>query len=545
MLNLLLVSGTVTASEVVYYVLAIIGVILVSAFVVIFLGDLLMLLIAPKRNGLIFNRAHKKEKQLNKIQKKMSKLAKTVEPVNTADRHSEPVATPYNATVTPFKQAGLTDVKGMNEFNNFENDISLSHIDFNKANEEQKELESKFSNTSKKSDKFSDVSFSTEQLSKPVVVPVFEEEDDEVMEEDDEKEVLNLIDDIKNQALKELKKPDNDDEDIVLEKEDEPQTETIEFEEEEIAEQPDVVEVNLPKVKMKSPKLILKVADKKKTGELDLETRLYNPEEIERVVERVVERMLDEKKEVNNLRKIREDLLNLRINTFRDKKISEGAVSETRQQEIIHFEESVKEKLHELDSLKSNKLILETEKADLIKDNEKAEQEKILLETEIDNLKNELQLLKVSAGLTDKPYYSKEYYENRLQELEDDLKDVKKELRLVNREFNPLKKIKKTLERDSIKLRRKEAAVAKEKLKIYGINNVKNIDPEKVAKLETEVEVLNNLKDSVYHCETVMKQNKDRYPVLERSNKQLTKHINTLTKDIESVLRAIEWYSNH
>ena len=43
----------------------------------------------------------------------------------------------------------------------------------------------------------------------------------------------------------------------------------------------------------------------------------------------------------------------------------------------------------------------------------------------------------------------------------------------------------------------------------------------------------------------VLKQNKDRYPVLEKANKLLTKTYNRLISDLENVKTAIAWYDEN
>ena len=126
-----------------------------------------------------------------------------------------------------------------------------------------------------------------------------------------------------------------------------------------------------------------------------------------------------------------------------------------------------------------------------------------------------------------------------------ELKEVEKELRANKREFIPLQRIKKSYDRDQEKLRRKEAIVAKQKVAIYGVKSSANIDPKRKEKLDEEVKVLNELKESVFHCDQVLKQNKDRYPVLEKSNKLLTKTYNRLLSDIENVKAAIAWYDEN
>ena len=55
--------------------------------------------------------------------------------------------------------------------------------------------------------------------------------------------------------------------------------------------------------------------------------------------------------------------------------------------------------------------------------------------------------------------------------------------------------------------------VAKQKIAMYGVNSNK-ADPAKKAKLDENLQALAELKDSVDHCEEVIRKNKDRYPVL-------------------------------
>ena len=88
-------------------------------------------------------------------------------------------------------------------------------------------------------------------------------------------------------------------------------------------------------------------------------------------------------------------------------------------------------------------------------------------------------------------------------------------------------------------------SVAKQKIALYGVNAPKNIDPEKKKKLDEELAVLKELKDSVLHCEEVIKQNADRFPILEKTNKLLTKQVDRLSKEIETVKEAIKWYDEH
>lgn len=128
---------------------------------------------------------------------------------------------------------------------------------------------------------------------------------------------------------------------------------------------------------------------------------------------------------------------------------------------------------------------------------------------------------------------------NRLEVLQARLVDAEKNLKANKKEFIPLQKIKKTLESDKTKLRRKEAIVAKQKVLLFGVNNYV-ADPEKQKKLENDLDVLDALRVSVRHCEEVMEQNEDRYPVLEKTHNILVATVQDIKSDIESVQARIK-----
>ncbi len=128
---------------------------------------------------------------------------------------------------------------------------------------------------------------------------------------------------------------------------------------------------------------------------------------------------------------------------------------------------------------------------------------------------------------------------SRLEVLQTRLVDAEKNLKANKKEFIPLQKIKKTLESDKTKLRRKEAIVAKQKVLLFGVNNYV-ADPEKQKKLENDLDVLDALRVSVRHCEEVMEQNEDRYPVLEKTHNILVATVQDIKSDIESVQARIK-----
>ena len=133
-----------------------------------------------------------------------------------------------------------------------------------------------------------------------------------------------------------------------------------------------------------------------------------------------------------------------------------------------------------------------------------------------------------------------EEYEARLETLKERLSANEKELRKVKKEYIPLRKVNRTLESDKRKLRRKEAIVAKQKVVLYGVNNIADIDEEKAKKLSEELDLLEGLKLSVQHCEEVMAANKDRYPILENTYNILTNNNEALKADIKATEEAIE-----
>ena len=129
-------------------------------------------------------------------------------------------------------------------------------------------------------------------------------------------------------------------------------------------------------------------------------------------------------------------------------------------------------------------------------------------------------------------FSTEDQYLQRIEVLEERLKNAKKELKINDKEFKPLEKVKRTLERDKTKLRRKEAIAAKKKVALYGVNNYVDIDKEKAEKLAHELELLDGLRLSVSHCEEVMSANAERYPILERTHKILTNNISDIETDL-------------
>lgn len=151
---------------------------------------------------------------------------------------------------------------------------------------------------------------------------------------------------------------------------------------------------------------------------------------------------------------------------------------------------------------------------------------------EVENLKKELE---------SKPTESEDYtqedlegFEAKLAELQERQKQNDKDLKVNKKEYIPLARIERTLESDKEKLRRREAIVAKRKMVIFGVNNYEH-DEEKEQKLREEIDMLEGLRLSVEHCQAVMDEAKDRYPILKKSNEILTRNAEQIASDIQEV----------
>lgn len=137
-----------------------------------------------------------------------------------------------------------------------------------------------------------------------------------------------------------------------------------------------------------------------------------------------------------------------------------------------------------------------------------------------------------------------EELKEKLANAEERLAETEKEFKQCKKEYIPLKKVWETHEKDEKKLRRKEALVAKQKVLLYGVNNYADIDEEKAKKLAEDLDLLDGLKLSVQHCEEVMKNNEERYPLLEKMYNVLKFRDDEIRKDIEFYKAEIERLEN-
>lgn len=128
----------------------------------------------------------------------------------------------------------------------------------------------------------------------------------------------------------------------------------------------------------------------------------------------------------------------------------------------------------------------------------------------------------------------------RLATLEERLKSAKREYKINAKEYRPLKKVVDDLEKYQTKYRRKNAQLAKKKVALYAVNNYVDLDREKAQKIADEIDLVEGLKLSVEHCEQIIEANKDRYPILEHTNKILEDQIANIEADIETTNKTLQ-----
>ena len=187
------------------------------------------------------------------------------------------------------------------------------------------------------------------------------------------------------------------------------------------------------------------------------------------------------------------------------------------------------EKLRELEEE------LERQRAELEEFKKRAEEERQQLLAEKQELAEKLQQSESKELELSEANLTLEEYEERLATLQERLKANDKELKANKKEYLPLARVRKSLENDKKKLRRREALVAKQKVVLYGVNNYVDIDEEKAKKLAEDLDLLDGLRVSVQHCEDVMAQNAERLPILERTYNILTENQKNLKADIAEV----------
>ena len=227
------------------------------------------------------------------------------------------------------------------------------------------------------------------------------------------------------------------------------------------------------------------------------------------------------------------------LNTEEVAVVAEAATEPAIVEAPIQNNEVENELRAEIEALKAElaqqKALYEELKAQAEDNQKKWEEEKLGLEA----LYQEAEKREQEATGKAQSALSIEEYEARLVLLRERLKTNEYELKQNRKEFLPLKRVRKNLDKDKAKLRRREALVAKQKVLLYGVNNIAEIDQGKAKKLAEDLDLLDGLKVSVRHCEEVMEANKDRYPILETANRILVTTNEELKADIQACELAI------
>lgn len=218
------------------------------------------------------------------------------------------------------------------------------------------------------------------------------------------------------------------------------------------------------------------------------------------------------------------------VNVFDDSEIEE--VEDVEEEEAVEAEPKSDEEIErEREEIARQKAELEEQRKLLAEERQKFEEYKQEVAT------IEQQSVSNTGSMYDN-WDANALYQ-RLEVLKERLKVNEKDLKANRKEYKPLEKVKRRLDKDKEKLRRKEAVVARKKVILYGVNNYVDIDEDKAKKLSEDLDLLDALRMSVQHCEDVMKENKDRFPILEKTNKILTLNNQNIKDDIAEIENAI------
>lgn len=469
--------------EVLKYVLLVVGIIAVGALIVFGLGNLMLSIIDPH------GRQAKKESK-EKQEQIVYEQTLAIEQAHVEDRVEQKDVQDVDM------QKAREEELALSQNNSF---ATLSEEEDEFIREKQRHIEERMAAKNAQEEpaeeiNLDDIFVDSDKEEKPE--PAIEE----IAEDDDDEDIDALI----NRILAE-----SDDEDETTDEvEEEPVVAPSEEPTEEVATMDDVVEEDNIETEQhveEEPAIQEQVVTEEAVIE---ETEVEEPalaEEQEETVEEVVEEQpVEEVAEANEADE-------------RVKALEEELARQKEEYEARLQEAAKNAKDEEAEALK-NARIEELEKA-------LAEKDAALIEA---------QNKPTAAMLT------LEEYETRLETLKERLKANDKELRAVKKEYLPLAKIKKSWEKDKVKLRRKEALVAKQKVVLYGVNNYVDIDEEKAKKLTEDLDLLDGLRLSVQHCEEVMKANEERFPILENSYNILLATNENIKADIEECNARIE-----
>lgn len=494
--------------EVLKYILVVLGIIAVGAFIIWGLVSLILVIIEPHSNASDNNQREPYQTYDRPI---------TYEPQRYVSNEPEPYVPqePFASEYVPEN----TEVK---------------ELDYQKAKEEEQALMggSSFDQLSKEEEEFIREKQRNieERLSAKAIKEVVEEDElnlDDIFI-DEEEQVKPIVETTSDRPLDSTAQDDEKEDDIealinkILEgdddfddEEEETALEEITSTKEEVVEEPvQVAEEVAEEVVEETPAI-----EQEEVQEIVASLSETEPELVEKV-EEVIANPQDEEK----VKELQEELA-------RQKEEFEAKIAElekAKQEEVLVDNSQNEQKLAELEEelakeRANSQKIAELEQLLADKENEKA-----ALMQENARIAEEAKKA-VKSG----PSLSIEEYEQRLEILKERLKANERDFKVIKKEYLPLAKIKKTLEKDNKKLRRKEALVAKQKVVLYGVNNYVDIDEEKAKKLAEDLDLLEGLRLSVQHCEEVMKANAERYPILESSYNILIDTNTNLKADIE------------
>lgn len=293
----------------------------------------------------------------------------------------------------------------------------------------------------------------------------------------------------------------------------------------------EIEEEKNPKEEKSEPKIELNEKDEDDDFDF-LDDEDDDDKSIEEILRAIKEKNMRARNQFVQDEEIEPDFDEDEVATTPEEKTEELKEEKKDVEEIIENTEPTSQNNEELEKLKAMVEELNSKLDEEQKKNAELEEKAKL---EVENLKKELE---------EKSQPQEEITVDTLNSLEEELakllerqKQNDKDLKINKKEYIPLARIARTLESDQDKLRRREAIVAKKKMVILGVNNV--ADPEKQQKLDEEIELLNGLRTSVAHCSEVMEANKDRYPVLRRTNEILTRNAQDLENDINDVQAKI------
>lgn len=468
-------------------VIAIIGIIAIGGFVVFFLVDLALSVLDP--NYIRFGQGKKKDTQIEKMEKLEIKNEKKEIEYKPIVEEAEKIE---DATVTPIIEEVVDDIFGKEDLSKTSNFLELKEDEEKFKTNILKEIEERKNKKLQKNESeeidFDKFFFGDDDLS------IFENEKPDSLEGQqdifadnfsadnfsfDSSLVTDFASPIEIKAMEDSKEMK---ERSLEETTEEETTEKISSEKVEAENFPQESKIEISK---------------------DLEPKKVETEEIS---EEIVKK--DESKGIE----IKEE---------------EEAIESTEvkiDEEIKNLKEQYEA---EIAKLRAEKFEIKEKFIDLQKEN-------AVVEKEISKLREEQSS---GNGASDKSVtvLTMEEYEAQLLKLKERLSENEKVFRKIKKEFIPLRRVNKTLESDEKKLRRREAIVAKQKVELYGVNNMTDIDQDKVQKLTQDLDLLEGLKLSVKHCQEVMDANKERYPFLEQTYTILFNNNKMLKEDIEFV----------